>query len=651
MASTEYDVVVYGATPGGIAAAVRCARGGLSVALINWHSHLGGMLTSGLGIYDTNFYGRRSPLVDEIFDRILAHYAAQYGTDSNNFRLCRENRTFEPHVAEAVLTALAKAEQRIEILTPWVVSAVERTVRSVRSVLLQTLDGEANCEVRGRLFIDASYEADLAAAAGVPYRVGRESRAEYAEPHAGKIFTRYEERSVEREKFPFAAANGFLKLRPFDLCTGRIFPGSTGEGDGAVMAYNYRLFLTRNPENRVPVPRPANYSRENYAGILLSETESLGKPYPVKSSWLLNDVRNFKFRNHREIPNGKISWNHGNFPGRNHAYPDADWSERARILAAHRDHEFGLLWFLQNDPEVPEEVKGRARELGLARDEYADNGHVPWEIYVREARRIVGRAVFTEHDCSIGPGIDRAPPHADSIAITDWMMDSHECTTERVPGSAYEGTVLLTELSRPGQIPYRCLLPQGVDNLIVPVCLSASHVAWGAVRVEPTWIQVAEAAATACLLSVETGASPAAIDVAALQRRLVEGGAMITFFNDCDLARSDAGQAAAQFLGAQGFFPSYEARLAEPLDRATAREWIGATCAIATGRHDPMALGRRLWTLRACASERMTGADFARDLDAQIRFHCGRGTAQGEVPPGSISRGLACERLYAALLH
>jgi hypothetical protein len=549
------------------------------------------------------------------------------------------------------LTALVIAEKNVTVALGCIIDAVERSGPVLRALHLREFVGEGTSRLEGRIFVDASYEGDLVAAAGAPFRIGREARSEYGERHAGRIFTRYEERGTESEKFPFAAANGYINLRPFDLCTGRIFPGSTGEGDQAIMAYNYRIFLSRDAGNQAPIVKPANYNRENYLGLLLDEKESLGTRYPVKSKWLLDDIRQFKFRNHREIPNRKISWNHGNFTGRNHAYPDAGWPERLKILAAHKDHELGLLWFLQNDPEVPAEVRDRAGQLGLARDEFADNGNFPWEIYVREARRLVGRAVFTEHDASIAPGLDRAPPHPDSIAITEWMMDSHECTTDRMPGSAYEGAVLLSELTRPGQVPYRCLLPQGLDNLLVPVCLSATHVGWGTIRVEPTWIHIAESAGHACLLSLESGAPPASIDVTELQRRLVSSHVMISFFNDCDMANPASHVPAVQFFGSKGFFASYDAKAEALLDRATARVWIDGICAIAAGRLKALELAQAVARASATHADGISLPEFRRDLTQQLAFALDRApaTVSTSEPGGAVTRGAACEYMYAAL--
>jgi hypothetical protein len=639
MSSPNFDLIVYGGTPAGIACAVRAAREGLSVALVNVTQHLGGMLAAGLGLYDASFSGQRAPLVTEIFERILAEYAARYGQDSENYRLCRTYQTFEPHVAEKVLTELVAAEPAVRVWRGHHLVAATVVGRAVRTVELRNAATGGPLTLSGANFVDATYEGDLLAAAGAPYRVGRESRSEFGEPHAGRIFTRYEE-GPDGPAYPYEAVHGFINLRPFDLCTGRIFPGSTGEGDRAIQAYNYRLALTRDPSNRVPIRKPDNYRRETYLGLLLDERESLGTPYPVKSKWLLDDIRNFKFRNHRTIPNGKISWNHGNFTGRNHDYPEADWSRRREILQAHRDHDLGLLWFLQNDPEVPAEVRARARELGLARDEFADNEHIPWEIYVREARRLRGRAVFTELDASLAPGLRRAPPHADSIAITDWMMDSHECTTERQPGSAYEGAVLLSELTRPGHVPFRCLLPPNLDNLLVPVCLSATHVGWGTIRLEPTWIHIAESAAWACVLASRRRIAPATVDVSELQRLLVGRGVMLAFFNEFDMGTREPWVHAVQFFGPRGFFASYDARPDDVLDEHTAWLWAEACVALRHGEVDSLRWAQRLANLPA------GGVPMS---EQAFRALIQRDGAQGRAGAGPLTRGAACRLMYEAL--
>jgi hypothetical protein len=193
--------------------------------------------------------------------------------------------------------------------------------------------------------------------------------------------------------------------------------------------------------------------------------------------------------------------------------------------------------------------------------------------------------VFREQDATIAPGLRRAPIHRDSIAITEWGMDSHSVSMEMVPGSRREGKILLTELTRPGQVPWRCLLPADFDNLLVPVCLSATHVGWGTIRLEPTWMHLAESAGFAAALAVREGIAPAQLKVARLQRHLVERGVMISFFNEFDLAVSEPWVPAVQYLGAKWFFDSYDARPEDPLDAATARIWSSIAADLLTGKH------------------------------------------------------------------
>lgn len=217
---------------------------------------------------------------------------------------------------------------------------------------------------------------------------------------------------------------------------------------------------------------------------------------------------------------------------------------------------------------------------------------------MREARRIVGRYTFTEHDGTLAPGLDRAPVHHDAIAITEWPMDSHECRLERRYGSLYDGKILLSEATRPGQVPYRCLLPEDLDNLIVPVAMSCTHVGWGTLRLEPTWMHVGESAGHAVALAQELGIAPANVPVERLQRRLVEHGVMLSFFNEFDMAAEAPWVPAMQFLGTKGLFASYDARPDVPADETTAREWLrrsGAPPSLLSGGISRGELAQRIY--------------------------------------------------------
>ena len=222
---------------------------------------------------------------------------------------------------------------------------------------------------------------------------------------------------------------------------------------------------------------------------------------------------------------------------------------------------------------MPQAVRADALRWGLARDEFVDNDNFPTHLYVREARRIRGRYTFTEHDGTLARGLGRAPIHADSVAIAEWPMDSHEVTQERQYGSLNDGKFLLSEATRPSQVPYRCLLPEDLDNLLVPVCLSATHVGWGTLRLEPVWMHLGEVAAYAAVLALRAGTTPGTLPAQRLQRHLVERQVMITFYNDLDMATPEPWVPAVQYLGARGYFPTYDARPHAPLDGDTAARW------------------------------------------------------------------------------
>ncbi len=553
------DLLVYGATPGGIACAVRAAREGLNVVLVDHSQHLGGFLTNGAGGWETPCDYLRSPIYAEVLQAITGYYRSTYGEDSPQHLASMPQRgsrrhidraKVEPRVAEQVFDTLIEREKRITVYRGWYPSEAQREGTLLVSVTFRSMTGDETRMVEANCFADASYTGDLAAVAGVPCRVGRESRDEYGEPHAGRVFVEnHRSAPAGQIGWPADSASGKLNLRTFGHASGPVFyPESTGEGDGAVMAYNYRLILTDDPANRVEVLRPEAYQASDYHGV----------------AWA-SIVPN--------IPNRKIGWNAGRLIGPQHGYPEGDWPTRHRIDREYRDFIVGFLYYLQHDSEVPAETQEFWKPYGLPRDEFPDNGHLPYEVYVREARRIVGRAVFTEHD-GLPVGADRRTPvHADSIATTDWPLDSVACHATVVGESAMDGVFFLSEESRPAQIPYRCLLPQGLDNLLVPVCLSASHVGWGPIRLEPVWMQTGEAAGFAAALSAKQGIPPAQLNPCELIRTLVDHRFMVSFFNDVDPADAAPWVPAVQYLGTLGFFDGYDALPHEPLG-ASAETWI-----------------------------------------------------------------------------
>lgn len=618
LARQTYDLVVVEATPGGIAMAVRAAREGLSVLLTNHNPHLGGILSSGLGVWDTQWEGKRSPLYDEVRQAIFEHYRTAYGETSRQYREAlpgksgHTNGKFEPRVAEKLFTALVAREKNITVLPGYYPTAVQRDGATVQSMTFRELDGTASVRVTARVFADCTYEGDVLPLARVRYRIGREARAEFNEPHAGVIFMRPSSAPPTPELAALGAKHAKLKLRPFPGYQ-EILPASTGAGDRNVQAFNYRTMLSSDPANRLPVEKPAGYDPEQLKKL---EYGSIVSP----------------------IPNQKLGWNRPQLVGPHNDYIEADWPARRRVMEQHWQATLGLLYFMQHDPSVPEARRNEWRNYGLARDEFADHGHRPYEFYVREARRLDGRYVFTEHDASLAPGLERAPVHADSIGITEWYMDAHACTTARVPGSLDEGKMMLHQETFPGQVPYRTLLPPDLDNLLVPVCLSSTHVSWGSVRLEPTWMNLGEAAAYATLQAIRRNQPPARIDTDALTRTLAAKRVMISFFNDVDLGGPESWIPAVQYFGAKGFLADYDARPSAPLTTAVARAWAEAFASLPRGALDPMQTLRAVTAAeRSAAAEPITRTAFGRLL--------GRTAVAGDK---SLTRAEALEILWRA---
>jgi hypothetical protein len=558
------DLVVIGSTPGGVACAVRAAREGLHVVLVNHHAHLGGMLTSGLGYWDTLYDGKRSPIFDEVRQGMIEYYRVKYGENSVQHRAAMPDpdRTkwsrgmFEPHVAEKVITDMVKRETNIAFLAGYYAVEMTKKDRIVTSVTVRQMNGPGVQRLAARAFVDATYEGDLAALAGVECRIGREGRAEYGEEHAGKIFVRM----VPTQTTPEQTLMHRIGLRPYGA--GHVYEvsdKSPGSADKAIQAYNTRPFLTCDPKRRMAPSKPVNYRRNDY----------------------------LKF-DRRYVGDAKMTINSGNsfnapiLVGENHDWPTADWATRKKIEDAHWDWCVGLLYFMQNDQTIPEKQREDFRRWGLPRDEFADNNNRPYEIYVREARRIVGRYVFREQDARMEPGRQRSPSHSDSVTVVEWPLDSHSCTTDQITGYPYDGKMNLGHLSVPGQVPYRCLLPREVDNLLVPVCLSATHVGWGSIRLEPVWMSTGEAAGFAAALAHRAKTTPAEVNVDQLQRMLIEKGFIVAYFADAGIGSGNPWVPAVQWCGTRGYFTTYEARPDELLTRSVAQAWAKSQPAATT---------------------------------------------------------------------
>ncbi len=555
--ANDTDILVAGGTPAGIMAAIAAARAGAKVTLVEYHNHIGGLSTSGLGKSDIENKNAIAGLFREFTQNILRYYTEKYGEGSEDVRKCRGGYYYEPSVAEHVFNMMVAAEPNITLLTGYRIEKVLTQSTKAREVTFRhRADGELK-SFKARVFVDATYEGDLYALAGAAYRLGREGKADFNEPHAGRIFFDYNE-------------NEFLE-------------GSTGEGDKRIPAYTYRLCMTDDPANSYVMKEPpAGYNRDNYLKYFkdLEEGRLSGPKVFKEGHGYYKDhfdtmMRVFSFA---EIPNRKYDVNTNPrplgfpFPEENFNYVEAGWEEREKVFQKHRELALGLLYFIQNDPEVPEEHRKMANQYHLPLDEFTDNGHFPWQLYVREARRVKGMYTLTENDVTLKEGEERTTIFNDSIIAGEFPIDSFPCSKE--PSSdnkVLEGYIGMLPIPA-YQLPYRVLVPESIDGIIVPVAASTTHVAYSTLRMEPLWMGIGQAAGTAAAVSVLTGCEIREVKVGEVQKELVESGQILTYFDDLD--PHDKAHKAAQFWGTRGFFKSYTARLREPVSSTELTGWL-----------------------------------------------------------------------------
>jgi hypothetical protein len=524
----QADILIYGCTSAGVTAAVQARLMAKSVLLVCPEKHLGGLTAGGLGFTDTGNKNVIGGLSREFYRRVFQHYQRpeawrwqkreQYGNKGQGTEALDTNlRTmwiFEPHVAERIFEAWIK-EHRIPVLRDaWLdrdqgVEMAEGRIRSIR-----TLDGRT---FTASMFIDATYEGDLMAAAGVSYHVGRESMQTYGEKWAGVqtgvLHHRHHFGVLPEPVSPYVKAGD-----PSSGVLPRIStepPGEYGSGDQKVQAYCYRLCLTRVARNRVPFPRPASYDPEEYALLLRI----------FQAGWRET------FQKFDLIPNGKTDTNnHGPFSsdniGRNWDYPKASYARRQEIIREHINYQQGLFYFIANDPRVPAEVRTEMAQWGLARDEFKDNKHWPHQIYVREARRMVGRYVMTENE------LLKRRPTPEPVGMGSYGIDSHNIQRYITPDGAVqnEGDIGVST-NGPYQISYGSLVPKEgqAANLLVPVCVSSSHIAYGSIRMEPVFMILGQSAATAAALAMEAGVAVQDLPYDQLRARLVADGQILDY--------------------------------------------------------------------------------------------------------------------------
>lgn len=531
----DRDVVIYGGTASAVIAAIRATMLGADVVVVSPDKHLGGLTSGGLGYTDSGNTRAISGLAREFYRRVWKHYQqpeAWSWQPRDTFRArgqgVKQADTadhsmwlFEPHVAERIFDgwlaehgievirgARLDRERGVEIL-PAAGGAAGPRIRSIT-----TLAGPAGPGRRfpGKVFIDATYEGDLMATAGVTYHVGREANAVYGEEWNGNQVgilhhSHFFKVPVDPFKTPGDPQSGLLPLVSADP------PGTRGDGDTRVQAYCFRMCLTDHPDNRLPFEKPPGYDPARYE--LLARLLAAG--------W--RDV----FGKFDAIPNRKTDTNnHGPVSfdqiGANYDYPEASYERRREIVADHERYQKGMLWFLSHDERVPADIRTRMQQWGLPKDEYGDNGHWSPQLYIREARRTVSAEVLTEHEC-LGKRIAKQP-----IGMGSYALDSHNVRRYVTAKNAVqnEGDIGVYP-KQPYHIGYGSLVPkrQECANLLVPVCLSASHIAYGSARMEPVFMLLGDAAANAAVLAARAGSAVQDVDYLSLRGLLESQGQVL----------------------------------------------------------------------------------------------------------------------------
>lgn len=496
----EFDLVVYGGTAGGVMTAISGARHGLKTVLLEPGNHVGGMVTGGLSGTDVGKIEVIGGMALEFYWRMGRHY----DLDRHLQQLAWMP---EPGAGEKVMREML-AEAKVTVLYRHRLR--EKTGVVKRGARVAEVVTENGARFAGKVFADCSYEGDLMAQAGVSYTYGREGVAQYGESLAGVLA------HTRNHNFPvnINARDENGKLLPEVSAEPR---GEPGAGDKRIQAYNFRVIATKVAANRVPWPKPAGYDPKRYellARYLTALTQHIGRAPTMNEVGLI-----------RVIPNGKVDFNNrGGFStdyiGKNYAYPEGSYAVRAKIWQEHVDYQQGFYYFLAHDPRVPRALQTEANEWGLAKDEFVDTGHWPNQLYVREARRMVGDFVATQKD------LQTERTKADAIGMGSYNSDSHNVQRHISP----EGWVLnegnVEVPVQPYQIPYRVLVPKAgeAENLLVPVCFSASHVAYSSLRMEPQYMILGHAAGVAAALAVQGGVGVQRVPVDVLRKTLAEEG-------------------------------------------------------------------------------------------------------------------------------
>jgi hypothetical protein len=523
----EYDIVIYGGTSAGIAAAIQAKRMNKSVILIEPDNRIGGLTTGGLGQTDIGNKIAIGGISREFYERVKAHYdqpenwkwqkREEYRDGGQTRTGPEENAmwTFEPSAALAIYEKWLEEDQ-ISVVKNEKLDRENGVVKENGKITsITTLNGNT---YTGKVFIDATYEGDLLASAGVSYRTGRESNSDFGETLNG-VHTKLTDTTMSGLPAHNAINHNFVDgVDPYvvagDPSSGLLpyinpdGPGIEGQGDKNLQAYCYRMCLTDHPENRIPFEKPAGYDEKNYE-LLLRNYEAGEDGFP----WINSDMPNRK-----TDTNNRTGFS-TDFIGQNYLYPEASYEEREQIKEAHRNYQKGLMWTLANHPRIPDKIRNEVARWGTCKDEFSREDGWQEQLYIREARRMNGVMTMTQYHCE---GIEVVP---DPVGMGAYGMDSHH-TQRYVNAQGFvknEGNVE-ARVAAPYPVSYRAILPKEHEcsNLLVPVCLSATHIAFGSIRMEPVFMVLGQSAATAAVMAIDQHSTIHALDYELLRTRLMQ---------------------------------------------------------------------------------------------------------------------------------
>lgn len=545
---TTFDLVVSSATPAGICAAIAASQSGLDVLLIEESNHVGGIIAGGLTNADIITRDAVGGLFNVYQQRIRDYYIDAYGKDSDQYKKCRGGIHVEPSVAEFIFDSMLR-EHSVRVLKGYrIVGALIETEsggeeaaprgrrfdeagpeqfsppRKLKAVVIQKTDRSEKTAaasvsqnqgtnvqnenlppkitVRAQVFIDAGYEGDFAALSGADYRVGRESRETFNERLAGNIYV------------PFGTLD--------------IHPDSTGKGDRGIQAFCFRFFVTDDPATMISFKKPEHYNREDYRPVL-NDIKS-GKLTRLEQAIQFFPMPNGKYETNSNHPDPRSGVPSESFDlaEENWNWPEAAPDERAVIFKRYWDYSEGLIWFFQNDPEVPEEIRQSAQKYGLCANEFTDHDFRPHHIYVRQGRRIWGEYNFTENDTNSDPRTGLPEGKPDAVAIAEFPLDSHGVTKYDPSHPGVREGYFYVEHA-PAQIPFRICVPKSVDALLVPVACSATHVGYQTLRVEPTFMAIGEACGIAAAESIRQQKSLREMEILPVQKEIVKRKGVICY--------------------------------------------------------------------------------------------------------------------------